>query len=210
MKFVIGMLAASLAVNGFCAENNGPIVNMKTNMGTIVIKLNSKEAPVTVKNFLRYVNEGFYSGTIFHRVINNFMIQGGGFTADYKKKETFASIKNEADNGLKNDVGTIAMARTSDPNSATDQFFINTANNNFLNYTAPNNRGWGYAVFGKVIKGMDVVDKIEKMKTGKGGPFPTDVPDTPVIIEEVKVVALEPVQKNIPPIVKAPSPEKSK
>ena len=196
MKFVIALLAVCMVSNVFSADTpavksesiaKDPIVNIKTNVGTIVIQLNPKEAPITVKNFLRYVNDGFFDGTIFHRVINNFMIQGGGYTKDFKKKKTFAPIKNEADNGLKNDVGTVAMARTSNPNSATAQFFINTADNTFLNYKAPTGRGWGYAVFGKVINGMDIVYKIEKMKTGNGGPFPKDVPNPPVIIEEMKV-----------------------
>jgi peptidyl-prolyl cis-trans isomerase B (cyclophilin B) len=195
MKFVIGILAVCLGTSVFCANENShiktevgamnPIVCIQTNMGSIVIELYPKKAPVTVKNFLRYVEDGFYNGTIFHRVINRFMIQGGGFTENYKKKKTFAPIKNEADNGLKNEVGTIAMARTSDPNSATAQFFINTANNTFLNYTAPDANGWGYAVFGKVIKGMDVVDKIEKVKTGRGGPFNSDVPEKQIVIKYI-------------------------
>ena len=195
MKFVIGFLAVCLGTSVFCANENShiktevvamnPIVCMQTNMGAIVIELYPQKAPVTVENFLRYVKDGFYNRTIFHRVINRFMIQGGGFTEDYKKKKTFAPIKNEADNGLKNEVGTIAMARTSDPNSATAQFFINTADNNFLNYTAPNRNGWGYAVFGKVIKGMNVVENIEKVHTGSGGPFNSDVPEKQVFIKNM-------------------------
>jgi len=197
MKFVTGILAVCLSTNAFCADDTppikresvekNPIVCMQTSEGTIELELYPKKAPETVKNFLRYVNDGFYNKTIFHRVINRFMIQGGGYAVDYKKKKTLAPIKNEADNGLKNDAGTIAMARTSDPNSATAQFFINTVNNTFLNYTAPTGNGWGYAVFGKVIKGMDVVDKIEKVKTGSGGPFNSDVPQTPVVIEKMYV-----------------------
>ncbi len=190
MKSVIlGALVCFGLVGGvFGSENkddNAPVVCMKTNLGTVEIQLFPSKAPITVKNFLRYVNDGFYDGTIFHRVIRNFMIQGGGFTTDYQKKKTFAPIKNEADNGLGNETGTIAMARTSDPNSATSQFFINTKNNSFLNYTAPTRNGWGYTVFGKVIKGMDVVDKISLIKTGSGGPFSSDVPDTQVVIEKM-------------------------
>jgi peptidyl-prolyl cis-trans isomerase B (cyclophilin B) len=197
MKFATALLAAGLVTNGLCADDassvtsgkkdNNPVVCMQTNMGSIVIELYPKKAPITVKNFLRYVKGGLYKGTIFHRVINRFMIQGGGFTEDYKKVKTFDPIKNEADNGLKNEIGTIAMARTSDPNSATDQFFINTADNTFLNYTAPDRNGWGYAVFGKVVKGMDVVDSIGKLKTGSAGPFNSDVPIKPVVIENMYV-----------------------
>jgi peptidyl-prolyl cis-trans isomerase B (cyclophilin B) len=163
-------------------------VKMETNMGTIVLELNPDKAPNTVENFMRYVEDNFYDGTIFHRVIDGFMIQGGGFAADYEQKPTRASIKNEADNGLKNEVGTIAMARTNDPHSATAQFFINVKNNSFLNYTAATPQGWGYAVFGKVVEGMDVVEKIKKIPTGHGGPFPTDVPQTMVVIEKMSKV----------------------
>ena len=193
MKSVIlGVFMLFCLVGGvFGSENdvnNDPVVCMKTNAGTVELQLFPDKAPITVKNFLRYVNDGFYDGTIFHRVIRNFMIQGGGYTTDYQKKKTFAPIKNEADNGLKNETGTIAMARTADPNSATSQFFINTKNNAFLNYTAPTRNGWGYAVFGKVIKGMDVVDKISEINTGTGGPFSSDVPKTQVVIEKMYVV----------------------
>jgi peptidyl-prolyl cis-trans isomerase B (cyclophilin B) len=166
----------------------GTVVNMQTSVGTIVIELNAEKAPKTVENFLRYVNEGFYEGTIFHRVIDGFMIQGGGFTKDYKQKQTHKPISNEANNGLKNVRGTIAMARTSDPHSATAQFFINVVDNRFLNHTAQSTRGWGYTVFGKVVEGMDVVDKIRRVKTGSGGPFSENVPQTQVIIEKVSVV----------------------
>ena len=161
-------------------------VKLETNMGNIVIKLNEKAAPITVKNFLRYANEGFYDGTIFHRVIPNFMIQGGGFTADMKQKIPHEPIVNEASNGLKNDRGTIAMARTNNPNSATAQFFINLKNNDFLNYTGPSNPG--YAVFGKVVKGMDVVDAIAAVKTARQARH-ADVPVKPVVIKSAKVVS---------------------
>jgi cyclophilin family peptidyl-prolyl cis-trans isomerase len=166
-----------------------PVVNMQTNLGTIVIELNAEKAPKTVENFLAYVKAGFFDGTIFHRVIDNFMIQGGGYTKDYRKKATRSPIRNEANNGLKNLRGTIAMARTSNPHSATAQFFINIANNYFLNHRSRTRRGWGYTVFGKVIAGMDVIDKIRKIPTGRGGQFSSDVPQTPVIIEKVFVKA---------------------
>ena len=166
------------------AEPN-PQVRIETNQGEIVLELYPAKAPKTVANFLQYVDEGFYSNTIFHRVIENFMIQGGGFAPDYARKETHASIINEANNGLKNERGTLAMARTSEPHSASAQFFINVTNNDSLNHTAPTARGWGYCVFGKVIKGMDVVDNIRKLPTGPAGIFQSDVPRTPVIITAV-------------------------
>jgi peptidyl-prolyl cis-trans isomerase B (cyclophilin B) len=167
----------------------GTLVQMDTNIGTMVIELNNEKAPKTVENFLQYVREGFYEGTLFHRVIDNFMIQGGGFSEDFQPKETHSPIENEADNGLKNARGTIAMARTSDPHSATSQFFINVKDNEFLDY--PGQDGWGYTVFGKVIEGMDVVDKISRLPTGTGGPnnLFSDVPETPVIIEKVTIVS---------------------
>ena len=167
------------------AQAGNPLVLMDTSMGKIKVELYAKEAPLSVKNFLDYVNKGFYSGTIFHRVINGFMIQGGGFSTDFKQKPTNASIKNEAGNGLKNDRGTIAMARTGNPDSATAQFFINVVNNDGLNRPLPD--GHGYAVFGKVIEGMDVVDKIRGVKTGFKQGMP-DVPETPVVIKSVTVV----------------------
>ena len=142
------------------------MVIMKTSKGDIKIKLDPKSAPITVENFLKYVDDGHYNGTIFHRVIGNFMIQGGGFTETMEQKPTRAPIKNEAANGLKNEEGTIAMARTSIIDSATSQFFINVANNGFLNYSAPNPQGFGYCVFGRVVEGMDVVNKIKAVKTG--------------------------------------------
>ncbi len=159
-----------------------PKVQLTTNKGNLLIELNPEKAPVTVENFLTYVKEGFYDGTVFHRVIDNFMIQGGGFESGLKQKETHKPIKNEADNGLKNEPYTLAMARTSDPHSATAQFFINVANNDFLNFSAPTSNGWGYAVFGRVIEGTEVVDEIRKVKTGNKG-FHQDVPVDDVIIE---------------------------
>jgi len=163
------------------------MVKLHTNHGIITLQLDAEKAPNTVKNFLEYVNSGHYSNTIFHRVINNFMIQGGGFEAGMKQKSVNAPIKNEAANGLKNDHYTIAMARTNDPHSATAQFFINTKNNGFLNYSAPNPQGYGYCVFGKVIDGMEVVDAINKVKTGTRAGF-QDVPQEDVIITKVEVV----------------------
>lgn len=160
-------------------------VEMKTNVGNIVLELYPDKAPKTVENFLQYVDDGFFSKTIFHRVIAGFMIQGGGFDTALNQKPTRAPIRNEAANDLKNEPGTIAMARTSDPHSASAQFFINVADNKFLNFKAPNQSGYGYAVFGKVISGMDIVNKIASMPTGSKGPFPGDVPKNNVIIEEI-------------------------
>ena len=164
-----------------------PYVELETTMGNIVIELNQEKAPYTVANFLEYVKSGHYDGTIFHRVIDGFMIQGGGMDANMKEKSTNAPIQNEADNGLKNEVGTIAMARTSDPHSATAQFFINVKDNSFLNFSGKNPQGWGYTVFGKVIEGMDIVNKIKGVPTGKYG-FHADVPTTPVVITHAKVI----------------------
>ncbi|MBU3634237.1 peptidyl-prolyl cis-trans isomerase [Polynucleobacter sp. es-GGE-1] len=162
-------------------------VLLKTNQGDITLTLDAAKAPISVANFLQYVKSGHYDGTIFHRVINNFMIQGGGMTAGMKQKPTGAEIENEANNGLKNELGTVAMARTSDPHSATAQFFINVNDNEFLNHTAQNAQGWGYAVFGKVTEGMDVVDTIRKVKTGNAG-FHQDVPAEDVVIEKASVL----------------------
>lgn len=158
-----------------------PTVLLETTSGDILIELDPEKAPETVKNFLEYADSGFYDGTIFHRVIPGFMIQGGGMDMRMKEKETRAPIRNEADNGLKNERGAIAMARTSDPHSATAQFFINHADNDFLNYRAPTEEGFGYAVFGKVIDGMDTVDKIAKAKTGTAG-IHQDVPKDSIVI----------------------------
>ena len=162
-------------------------VALNTNKGRIVLELNAEKAPKTVANFVDYVTSGHYNGTIFHRVIDGFMIQGGGFDAKMQQKSTKAPIQNEADNGLRNDIGSIAMARTNDPHSASAQFFINVGNNSFLNHTAKNPQGWGYAVFGKV-EGMDVVNDIKGVATGNAG-YHQDVPRTPVIIETAEVIA---------------------
>lgn len=162
-------------------------VRFTTNHGAFTVELNAEKAPKTVANFIDYVNAGFYNGTIFHRVIKNFMIQGGGFEAGMKQKGTQAPIENEANNGLKNDQYAIAMARTSDPHSATAQFFINTVDNDFLNFTAPNSQGWGYAVFGKVVDGTDVVDAIKGVKTSRAG-MHADVPVEDVVIEKAEVI----------------------
>ena len=166
---------------------DGPTVRIETSKGTIVVALNESAAPKTTANFLAYVRSGFYDHTIFHRVIKGFMIQGGGFTSDMQQKQANAPIANEADNGLQNDLGTIAMARTGDPHSATSQFFINTADNHFLDHQNKTRRGWGYCVFGKVVEGMDVVKAIEDMPTGVRAGF-QDVPVTPVVINHVSVV----------------------
>jgi peptidyl-prolyl cis-trans isomerase B (cyclophilin B) len=176
----ISALSVLAAVTPVTAGDN-PKVVMETTKGNIILELYADKAPETVKNFLTYVDDGFYNGTIFHRVIPNFMIQGGGFKADMKEKPTRSPIKNEADNGLKNDRGTIAMARTQDPNSATAQFFINSVDNDFLNHKSKTPQGWGYAVFGRVVEGMDVVDAIAAVKTGNLG-MHQDVPKIPVVI----------------------------
>ena len=163
-------------------------VLMTTTVGPMTLELDADNAPKTVENFLSYVAGGFYDGTIFHRVINNFMIQGGGFTADMQQKATQAPIENEANNGLKNQRGTIAMARTQDPQSATAQFFINVQDNGFLNHTGENMQGWGYAVFGKVTDGDDVLDKIRAVQTGSQAGH-QDVPVEPIIIESVAIIS---------------------
>ncbi len=165
-----------------------PMVEMKTNLGSLTLELYSDKAPKTVENFLKYVKNGHYKGTIFHRVIDNFMIQGGGFDTNLREKDTSPPIQNEANNGLKNEIYTIAMARTMDPNSASAQFFVNVKDNAFLDYTAPTLAGWGYAVFGKVVKGQDVVMKISRVRTGPRGPLPSDVPLENVVIEDAKVL----------------------
>ena len=162
------------------------MVTLKTNFGDITLELFEDKAPKTVENFLSYVKEGFYDDTIFHRVIDGFMIQGGGFTADMDQKDTKDTIENEANNGVANEIGTIAMARTNDPHSATAQFFINVGNNSFLNHTSESVNGWGYCAFGKVTDGMDVVEKIKSVKTGSSG-YHQDVPAEPVIIEKAVV-----------------------
>jgi len=181
-------MVAAVSLSGmlqFAQAADAPQVLLKTNMGEIVLELNQDKAPKSVENFVQYVKSGQYNGTIFHRVIDGFMIQGGGFDKDMKEKATRAPIQNEAANGLKNDIYTIAMARTSSPHSATAQFFINTTNNSMLNY--PSRDGWGYAVFGKVIKGTEVVDKIKGVSTGNRGGH-QNVPTTPVVIESATVI----------------------
>jgi peptidyl-prolyl cis-trans isomerase B (cyclophilin B) len=180
------ILSATAAGSGAMAAD--PQVDVKTNLGTIRLELYPAKAPKTVENFLQYVKDGHFNGTIFHRVIDGFMIQGGGFDKSYRQKPTRDPIQNEAKNGLKNDLGTIAMARTNAPHSASSQFFINGKNNDFLNAASAQD-GWGYTVFGKVVSGMDVVTKISKSPTGSGGPFQTDVPKEMVVIESVTLVA---------------------
>lgn len=162
-------------------------VNIATTVGQMTLELDADNAPKTVENFLAYASSGFYDGTIFHRVINNFMIQGGGFTTDMEQKPTQASVDNEANNGLKNERGTIAMARTQDPHSATAQFFINVQDNDFLNHTGENMQGWGYTVFGKVTQGEEVLDKIRCVQTGSQGGH-QDVPTDPIIIESISII----------------------
>ncbi len=179
------MLSAAAAAPGALAAN--PQVDLKTNLGTIRLELYPAKAPKTVANFLQYVKDGHYSGSVFHRVIPGFMIQGGGFDRSYQQKATRDPIPNEAKNGLTNDLGTIAMARTNAPHSASAQFFINLKNNDFLNAAAAQD-GWGYAVFGKVVSGLDVVMSIAKTPTGPGGPFQSDVPRQPVVIESATLV----------------------
>jgi peptidyl-prolyl cis-trans isomerase B (cyclophilin B) len=163
-----------------------PTVEVVTNHGTFVIALDPGKAPKSVENFLRYVDAKHYDGTIFHRVIPTFMIQGGGFDAQLEKKPVQAPVMNEADNGLKNTRGTVAMARTNDPHSATSQFFVNVTDNGFLDHQAKDAQGWGYTVFGTVTEGMDVVDKIKAVKTGASGPFSKDAPVEQVVIQSVR------------------------
>ena len=182
LRLFAALAGLLLSFNALAAN---PVVEMKTNQGTLTLELYPAKAPKTVENFLKYVKSGHYNGTVFHRVIDGFMIQGGGFDTRFKEKATGLPIQNEANNGLRNDNYTLAMARTGDPHSATAQFFINVKDNDFLNYTSPTLNGWGYAVFGRVVRGQDVVAKIAKVRTGPGGPFPTDVPREAVVIQEV-------------------------
>jgi cyclophilin family peptidyl-prolyl cis-trans isomerase len=181
LTLLAGLTLAGAAGTAAAAAADAPRVSLKTSMGEIVLELYPEKAPKSVENFLQYVKNGHYNGTIFHRVIDGFMIQGGGFDKNMKQKPTRAPIENEAKNGLKNEPYTLAMARTSDPHSASAQFFINVKNNSFLDY--PGQDGWGYAVFGKVIKGMDVVDKIKLVPTAGG-----DVPTKPVVIESASII----------------------
>jgi peptidyl-prolyl cis-trans isomerase B (cyclophilin B) len=180
--------STSTPKQGVTSMSTNPRVKMTTSLGDIVITLDAAKAPKTVANFLAYVNDGFYNGTVFHRVIDGFMVQGGGFEPGLKQKPTKANVENEANNGLKNNKYTLAMARTSDPHSATAQFFINVANNDFLNHTAPTAQGWGYAVFGEVTEGKDVVDKMKAVATANSG-FNQNVPTTDLLI--TKAVVLE-------------------
>jgi len=196
LKTLLGLMAASLLLAGCSsqdvevnvgkqpevAKETKTMICMKTTKGDIKLELDAEKAPNTVANFMKYVNSGHYSGTIFHRVIEGFMIQGGGFTPDMVQKNAPHTVDNEANNGLKNDRGTLAMARTSDPHSAGAQFFINVVDNGFLDFKAPTAQGWGYCVFGKVIEGMDVVDAIRSVPTGRG-----DVPNEPITITEIKI-----------------------
>jgi peptidyl-prolyl cis-trans isomerase A (cyclophilin A) len=179
------LLLALALLSSISALAANPQLEVKTSMGTLTIELYEDKAPKSVENFLRYAQDDFFNGTVFHRVIPGFMIQGGGFTPDLKQKDTRAPIPNEAKNGLKNQTGTLAMARTSDPHSATAQFFINLKDNSFLDN--PGRDGWGYAVFGKVVQGFDIVQKIAMVQTGNAGPH-QNVPNTPVIIESVKLL----------------------
>ncbi|TXK93091.1 peptidylprolyl isomerase [Methylococcaceae bacterium CS1] len=186
MRSLILFLMLSLtATHSFSKENTAPTqqtrVKLQTTLGDIIIELDSQKAPITVSNFLKYIDNGFYNGTIFHRIIPGFMAQGGGFDINLQKKQTLAPIKNESNNGLKNDRATISMARTSNPDSATAQFFINYEDNNSLNY--PVQRGSGYAVFGKVVEGMDIVDQMEKSPTGSRSGL-RNVPKTNIVIEK--------------------------
>lgn len=178
-QFLIGFFLLCTALHSYAQ----PTVEIKTNMGVMIVELNAEKAPKTVENFMQYVKEGFYSGTVFHRIIGGFMIQGGGYTSDFTEKPTHSPIQNEADNGLTNSVGTIAMARTNDPHSASSQFFINVADNTFLNHSDKSERGWGYTVFGKVVKGMDVAQRISRLPTNGG-----DEPIQSVRIESVTLL----------------------
>jgi peptidyl-prolyl cis-trans isomerase A (cyclophilin A)/peptidyl-prolyl cis-trans isomerase B (cyclophilin B) len=191
-QILISLILISINLNVNAANIR---VEMKTNIGNVVLELYPDKAPKTVENFLQYVEAGFYRNTLFHRVIPGFMIQGGGFDTAFNQKHTRSPIQNEAANGLKNETGSIAMARTSDPQSATAQFFINVANNESLNFKASNRGGYGYAVFGKVISGIDIIHKIASIPTGSGGPFSRDVPKSSVIIEDI--ITLPMLEKNI-------------
>ncbi len=191
---LIGLLVGVLGVPApdalipTTAAGGDPVVRMATSLGNIDIELDPASAPATVKNFMKYVEDGFYDGLIFHRVIPGFMVQGGGMEPGMRQRDTRDPIENEADNGLKNDIGTIAMARTSDPHSASAQFFINVADNEFLNHTAKTPKGWGYAVFGRVVAGMDVVNAIAAVETGRVGPY-ADVPREDIVINSASVVS---------------------
>ena len=188
LKSLLAVIAFAVAFAAFAAAPANPHVEVRTNVGSFTIELYPENAPNTVQNFLQYVKDGHYNGTIFHRVIPGFMIQGGGFTANFDEKPTRPPIKNEAGNGLRNGVGMVSMARTADPHSATAQFFVNVAENPTLDFRAPTAQGYGYTPFGKVVKGMDVVERIVKVPTGPGKPPHQDVPRKPVVIERIQVV----------------------
>ena len=191
MKSLIKSILAFFAIIGVIGNLQAadkPKVHFKTTMGDFTIELEPDKAPITVANFIEYVRAGHYDNLIFHRVIKSFMVQGGGFDKNYTKMSTRQPIENEADKGLSNERGTIAMARTGDPHSATNQFFINVKYNGFLNHQAKSQQGWGYTAFGRVIDGMNIVGRISRMETGPGGPFPSDVPVKQVIIEQVKII----------------------
>jgi cyclophilin family peptidyl-prolyl cis-trans isomerase len=195
LKKLLASLILFTAFISLGANAQNPQVEMRTSMGVIVLELQPENAPETVKNFLQYVKDGFYNGTIFHRVISDFMIQGGGFTADLAAKKTRDPIKHEGGNGLRNQVGTIAMARTADPNSATSQFFINVVDNQMLDFRGPGPQEIGYCVFGRVIKGLDVVNKIRSVDTTVRGPH-QNVPVQTITIEKVTVLQAKPAPKN--------------
>ena len=192
-RYLLGLTLALTSLGFAQAQTPAPQVKFTTNLGEFVMELYPDKAPNTVENFLGYVRDGHYNGLIFHRVINNFMIQGGGYDARYMEKPTRPPIKHEgaevkAKGGPTNTVGTIAMARTNNPHSASSQFFINVNNNDFLNHSAPSAQGWGYVAFGKVVSGMEVINKIKTTPTGAGGPFPSDVPQTQVVIQSAALV----------------------
>lgn len=191
IKTLLAAFALVISFTAAAAAPN-PQVEVRTSMGAFTIELYPENAPVTVQNFLQYVKDGHYNGTIFHRVIPGFMIQGGGFSREFAEKPTRQPIKNEAGNGLRNGLGMVSMARTGEPHSATAQFFINVAENSSLDFRAPTRDGYGYTPFGKVVKGMDVVERIEKVKTGPGKPPHTDVPLKPVVIERVRLIDAAP------------------
>ncbi len=190
LRSFLFLLALTLAPAALAAN---PKVELRTTLGTIVIDLYPENAPKTVENFLQYVKDGFYDGTIFHRVIPGFMTQGGGFTRNLQQKPTRPAIRNEAGNGLRNAVGTVAMARTKDPHSATAQFFINVADNDFLDFKSPDENGYGYTVFGRVSSGMDVVQKMVQVPTATMGPH-QNVPRTPIVIERARVLEASPAK----------------
>ncbi len=183
-----------LCLSTSIALAEAPKVRLTTSQGDMVIELAAERAPVTVENFLQYVEDGFYNDTIFHRVIEGFMIQGGGFNGQYRRKATRSAIPNEANNGLRNQRYTISMARTNAPHSATAQFFINTEDNRNLDHTSPTPRGWGYAVFGRVVEGQEIVDKISQVSTGPGGPFSRDAPREQIVITNAALIMPESVE----------------